>query len=129
MMPIKIISFKGQEIKITRGEDGLYRDPNGDVLAFEDPASMTDPISECGVAPFNLSPDSPLTPACAAHDIKYNTPVYQENHSRKEADKKLEQDLDTLSKGRWYHKIVPGLFYGIVRIFGGKFWENDKTNQ
>jgi hypothetical protein len=77
----------------------------------------------CGVGIASLPEDSPLTPACAAHDNAYQNPTYQKYNTRKKVDEKLYTDLRALGAS----KAVAWTMYKLARIFGARFWENADT--
>lgn len=125
---------EGWQADWTLGADGLWRDGYGTIMAVQDAVSA-DPIAECGVAPFNLPPDNILTPACVLHDYKSNSRAFQADHDRDEGDRDLRRDVRhidkfydrplTIRERVW--KALAWPVYWTVRVFGGKFWEDDKT--
>lgn len=102
----------------------LYYDPLGTIWALPEIPPGTDPVKQLGIGYlWALSPKNPWTPAATAHDYSYSSPAYQKFHTRLEADTKLYHDL--LSVGA--PQSVALLFYGIVRVVGGVFWDNPDT--
>lgn len=109
---------------LVRAPDGLYYDPLGTVWALQEFTPGSDPIIEIGIGHlWALSPNHPWTNAARFHDLAYSSPAYQKFHTRLEADTKLYHDL--LSVGA--PQSVALLFYGIVRVVGGTFWDNPET--
>jgi hypothetical protein len=123
----KFILFRGETIPLTLGDDGLWRTPDLTVWAMEDfKASSADVIDRCGIGVFSLGEDHPLTAACAAHDYMYSSRAFQLFHTRKEADEMLEQLVDKAGRGHWYRYLAKP-FKWLSRIFGAKYWENERT--
>lgn len=100
--------------------DGNWRDTSGTIWALREDGVFTDSDPRCGKAPLTINR---YADGCAAHDFAYNSPTYQEFHTRKEADQNLKKHLLMVGAP----KVVANLFYWIVRRVGGFFWENDKT--
>lgn len=121
------LPFRGEKIAVRFCADGFWRDGIGCIYGFIDDKTMTDKVVRCGVYPFALPANHPLSSACAPHDYAYSCPAYQVSHTREETDEKLERDLEIIAKGHWYDILVKP-FYWIARNFGGRYWENDKTN-
>lgn len=121
----KYLIWKGKIVILKKGEDGLYRDPDGCIIAVENEYSK-DPIVRCGVGRLSLPTSHPLTAACKPHDFMYNSAAYQAFHTREEADKEFKRLLSLVSEGKWYSEISQS-FYWIASIFGGRYWENEKT--
>ncbi len=109
-------------VKLTRRINLLWYDDNGTEFALSDGISV-DNVIRLGVGFFSLSEKNPLTNAARAHDFMYTSPAYQEYHTRKEADAVLYTHLRSLGA----NKLTAGTLWMLSRIFGGFFWENDKT--
>lgn len=115
--------------KLYLGEDGLWRNDGGTVFALRSKGDSVDPVNQCGVYPFvipqNMAPKE-LNAACTVHDYMYESPAYQLFHTRKEADKELARLIGLPATGFWGVLAVP--FWALSRLFGGRFWENKKTD-
>jgi len=122
----QVISFQGENITITKGKDGLWRDSTGCVYALVDDAASTDSKVRAGVGIFSMPEGSPINsdPAVAVHDYKYSSPAYQTFNTRKEADDALYEGI---KKMKTWHRHLALPFWALSRIFGGLFWENDET--
>lgn len=121
----KYIIFKGEVISLTELKPGFWYDPFGTVYALRGD-STADPVKRCGVWPFSVPMNlyfAKLNGSCSPHDYAYDTPVYQAFHTRKEADNYLRDVL--IANG---YSLLGRLFRSLARMFGGQFWENDKTN-
>lgn len=121
------VSFRQERIKVTMGNDCLWRDENGLIYGFIDNKYQKDRVTRLGVAPLALPTNIRINDAAKAHDYAYSSPAYQEFHSRKEADEVLEAQVEQLGYGTIWQALAKPFYY-IARIFGGKYWENDKTN-
>lgn len=112
--------------RLSRDERGLWKDKYGVIWALHDTHASIDDFSGCGVSPFAL-PNwhifKHLNEICAAHDYMYSSPAYQYFNTRKDADEYLEMLANQDEYFGWLGKP----FKYLSRIFGGKFWENDKT--
>lgn len=64
----------------------------------------------------------PLTPAGWIHDQLYRSDI-SKNLSRRYADKVFLEICNRLAGDSWKLKAQAHLFYRLVRIFGGRFWE------
>lgn len=79
----------------------------------------------CGVGILNTGPHDPMLPACEIHDRRY-----EEKHtsqSSKDADMEFLNNMLTIAHGRpvWQRPILyiqAYVYYAIVRIYGGLFW-------
>ncbi len=105
--------------------DGLYADSSGTIWALSESKTSADVIDRCGVGDLSLSPNHPLTAARKVHDFMYSSPAYQVFHTRKEADEELERLANLVDFGRYSFWAKP--LKWLSRLFGGKFWENNKT--
>ena len=123
----KFIVFRGETIELTENPDGFYHDDKGTIYSFTSADSSVDDSNHCGVGFFSLPDGHPLNAGCGSHDYAYSSPVYQAFHTRKEADKMLQSLLHQIPG--YSHSITPDIFYMLSRVFGGFFWENDKTNE
>lgn len=104
--------------------DGLYRDLEGTIWALPEVTPGADPVVQLGIGKiWAFTPEHPWTPAAVFHDAAYSNPTYQKFHTRLEADTKLYHDL--IAVGAPQHVAL--LFYGIVRMVGGQFWDNPET--
>lgn len=122
----RTVKFRGEAIVIHRHADGLWRDSNDCIYAFPDDASQSwDTVVRCGVWPFVLPADDPLTECCAKHDAQYSNQAWQISHNRSEADAELRDSILKTQKGWRRYMAYP--FYGLVRIFGGLFWSVKET--
>lgn len=116
----------GRTIQLTKNLDGFWADSEGTLYAYYETANTRDPVNRCGVAPLAL-PTWPIfvkmNDGCAPHDFAYSSPVYQAYHDRADADEYLESLLDQSGHPifGWFAKVIS-------RIFGGRFWENERTN-
>jgi len=129
------IVFKRTKYLVVEGEiltlqhssfTDTWYDDYGCLWAIEDDAKGADPVVRCGVGFASLPASHPLTDACRRHDYAYSSPTYQLFHTRKEADDFLYLQIKMVGKGHWY-RILATPFYRLVRTFGWKFWENEKT--
>lgn len=130
----RFIKFRGENIEINKSpEDSFWRDSEGCIYAEAD-LEAADYVDRCGIGLISLSENHPANRACKPHDFKYSSSVYQEFHTRKEADEDLERDIELLAEGdpstagdnKWW-SILGKPFKAISRILGGNFWENGKT--
>lgn len=121
--PTRFLVAGTQVVQIFKMPDGYWRDVWGTIFALRDDASSVDSVDRCGVGAFSLPSDVPVD--CAPHDYAYSSPAYQAFHTRKEADEYL-RSLVRQAPGVW--SLLSAPFYFISRIFGGKFWENEATN-
>lgn len=130
--PLIIIqTIKFGNVSLARCPDGLYRDVYGTVFAYRTDGKLSneDPDPRCGiypaVIPLRLTSDT-LAVACRVHDYLYESDAYQAFHPRSEGDNvfvSLEaQDTNT------FWRNARDSMHGLIRWFGGKAWENDKTN-
>lgn len=119
----RYIPFGKSVEELNQGEDGLWRDSQGTVWAFSEDKNSVDPVTRCGIGFFSLPEGSVINAGCRVHDYLYSSPTYQAYHTREEADEVLRQQLIKLK-----YPIIGRLFYRLSRLFGGKYWENKKTN-
>ncbi len=122
----KFLVWKGKVVTLTKGSDGLYRDPDGVIIAIENEYSK-DPIARCGVGLLSLSADSKLTSICRVHDYMYNSLAYQVFHTRDAADLWLYETIQKTLERKWYGSIIGPFFYWIPKLFGARYWENEAT--
>lgn len=101
---------------------GFKRDEFGTILAYPDKENSVDDKDVCGVGLFSLDPNDPLNEICRIHDNKYTNPVYQEFHSREEADKDLRIQIENAGR-----PLTGKVFYYLSKVFGRFFWENKRT--
>lgn len=121
----KWIAFRGTSIGLVKGLDGLWRDDTGTIYAYAE-GKQADASNNCGVGIFTLPDGHPLNDICKAHDFQYSSPAYQAFNTRKEADEYLRRTIQSSPQsGEWWLLAKP--FYWLTRLFGGKYWENDKT--
>jgi len=121
-----LVGPAGTKMHITQQADGLWYNDDGTVIALQDTSASVDPVNECGVAPFNLSPDNPLTKDCSVHDYMYSSPAYQRFNTEQEANEYLETLIENdKDAGLW--RLCAKPFYWITQLLGGFFWENDAT--
>ena len=64
----------------------------------------------------------PLTPAGWIHDQLYRSDI-SKNLSRRYADRVFLEICNRLAGNSWKLKAQAHLFYRLVRLFGGNFWE------
>lgn len=122
---IVIRGLKGEEIELVEGrEPGIFQDlKTGTIFALPDKGSSVDEVVRCGVGWASLPADHGFTPGCVAHDAAYSIPAYQKYYKRSEADNMLYTHLRLLGA----NKVQAWCMTTVARIFGGAFWENDKT--
>lgn len=118
----KFIVSKGRVITLTQLEDGLWVDPQGTVWAYQESTASVDDVDRCGIGIFSFDHSNPLNIYCKIHDYAYSSPAYQAFHTRKEADKQLENMVRSAG-----YPITSKIFYWITRLLGGFFWERDET--
>lgn len=112
---------------LTLGDDGLWRDDQGTIRAIADKGySSPDADNRAGYGIFSMPASHPCNGPAKIHDFEYSSPAYQKFHTRREADEELFQRLKQLPTER--RSLLPYIFYGIVRLFGGRFWDNKKTD-
>lgn len=122
---IRYLKFKGEIIPLYWIQPkNWYEDKDGTPYAYADAGG--DPVIRCGVGMLSFPVGSPLTEACAPHDFKYSSTVFQFYHSRAEADADLLRDLEKVSAGTAY-RVFAKPFYYLARWFGGQYWENNKN--
>ena len=118
----KYFSANGAVWEIKRFPDSLWRDRYGCIYALAEGEDSVDNIDRCGVGSFSLPLNHPANDACKAHDYKYSSPAYQLYYSRASADADLKRDLELVG-----YPVLGKVFSFISRLFGGKYWENNKT--
>ena len=111
---------------LTLSEDRRLYDEDGNEFACEDARLMTDREERAGVGVLSLPTSDPLTEPAKYHDFKYSCRVYELNHPRSEADKDLERDADALSPSL-VRRAINKIAYGLVRLFGGRYWDINET--
>lgn len=122
--PQFIVAGKDCLVELRYTEEGVWTDSKGTIFALRDKTASTDTITRCGVGWASLPVDDPLTAACAPHDYVYECPAYQLFHTRREADAYLASLVEQIPGWR---RFMAKPFYYIVRLFGGRLWENPKT--
>ena len=81
----------------------------------------------CGVYPFETSSKDTFTKACKLHDLAYiEGSIEQKIFSRKEVDQIFLKQMLELSGESKLKKAKAYTYYGLVRLFGGVFWEGSK---
>lgn len=123
-MKERFVIVSGSVERLILGQDGLWKDIDGTIWGFTE-ESEVDPIDRCGIGIFSLPSDSPLTGACKVHDNQYSNRTFQYFHTRAEADLQLAENL---SRAPTILRLLSTPFYYLSRIFGGRYWENNKTN-
>lgn len=119
----RYIPFRSEVIELTFGEDGLWRSSDGVIIAYPyEPYDKND--VKAGIGFISMPHDDPITCLIAAHDYMYECPAYQMFHTRAEADADLKEKL---KYAQGWRKILRYPFYIVSRIFGGFWWENNKT--
>lgn len=79
----------------------------------------------CGYSVFSLPTDHPFTPACQAHDARFEEKATGEaTQSRNLSDKQLLKDMLAIAAARKSFKLKAQayLLWGIARTFGRLFW-------
>lgn len=122
LLTAKFFAFKGKVYEIRKCDDNQWRDEFGCIYALADFENMVDLKNVCGVGIFSLPEGHPANEICAIHDFKYSSTTYQLYHTRREADEELERDLNKIG-----YPIFGRIARFVSRIFGKRFWENDKT--
>jgi len=118
----RYIVFKGETITLTKHEDGLWRSDFGTIYAFREETSGLNRKDLCGVFPFVIPIENPMSDGCRVHDGLYSNPAYQAFHTRKEADEHMLRMHKLSTKGSvWGFLSKP--FYYLVRVFGGLVWK------
>lgn len=86
-----------------------------------------DPIAGCGISNIWLTRvDDPFKSACDWHDSAYESgSSEQQIYSRKTVDT-IFLNIMLREASTLYLKARAHLFYGLVRAFGGKYWEGEK---
>lgn len=112
---------------LVRGEDGLWRDEEGTIIALPEKTSSVDDKVRCGVGVASLPEDHWATDACRPHDYKTSSPAYQAFHNRSEAEDDFDRDLGILAERSWGRRIVAVALSTISRLSSWDFWENKKT--
>lgn len=113
--------------ELTYNEKGLWVSSDGTIWALRRDSGSKDDVDRCGIEPFALPLDSPLTPLCRVHDYMYESPAYQMFHTRKQADKELMRLIGASDVGSFW-KLFKRPFYWLSRQFGRNAWENESTN-
>jgi hypothetical protein len=112
--------------RLSRDENGLWRDKHGVIWALRSDSASVDDYQGCGVHLAAL-PDwhifRNLNEICARHDYMYSSPAFQFFYTRKDADEYLEALINQAE----YFSVVAKPFKWLSRIFGGRFWESNKT--
>ncbi len=67
------------------------------------------------------SPDFNFTDCCNVHDEDYGAAKI----TRWQADKKLRQCISKKGVGFYKFKVLPWVYWGSVRVFGGKHYGNE----
>lgn len=119
----KYIVLPGKVVKLCYNERGLWQDNLGTIWALRDGKASVDSKDRAGVGIFSID-DPELNRLTKSHDYMYSSPAYQFFHSREEADTHLKNQLKQASS---WKKILAKPFYCISRVFGGLFWENERT--
>lgn len=87
---------------------------------------MTDDKAEgCGISKIWLTrEDDPFRPACNWHDSAYLEGSEASKHlSRKETDRRFLIQMLDIAKSDAKLRLKAIIYYGLVRLFGGRFWE------
>ena len=121
----RFINFRGETIPLSYGQDGLWRDEHGGVYGFMESGACTDEVVRLGVYPFALPAHWDINKLAKAHDYMYSCPAYQMFHTRKEADRALRKMLK--HHGGRFWSLLRWPIYLITRVFGGRYWENERT--
>lgn len=108
---------------IVRGKDGFFRDKDGVIYALAEEDNSIDKKTRLGVGVFSLPECDSLNDAAKAHDFAYSSSVFQEYHTRKEADNILKNQLFLLAGNNPIKKAKAYIIYKISRLFGSFFWE------
>lgn len=122
MINKKYIITQSETVELNLLDSGLWVDSSGTVYSDRDSASV-DFMDRCGVGCASFPIDSPLNDACKAHDYVYISKAYQTFHTRKEADEMLYKHFKLI-----HQPVLAVILYRLARWFGGKYWENPKTN-
>lgn len=121
-----VVSKRFGSIELRKGPDGFWTSADGTIWAFSDYDNSVDRVDRCGVGFFSLPTTSPLTKNCKPHDYVYTSEVYQAFHTRSEADRYLSDLIEndrSVGRLRWLAKP----FWFLSRLFGGRYWENNDT--
>jgi hypothetical protein len=79
----------------------------------------------CGIWPFLLT-NTRFYPACQWHDRAYEIRSWQQKDmTRKQVDEWFLVQMLFIAGNNLYHRSRAYLFYGIVRLLGGFFWEGE----
>lgn len=114
-------------IELRQDKDGRWFSEDGTEYALSDDGASADPIVRCGVGTFSLPADSPFTPGCKAHDTLYSTPAYQSSNPRSRADRVLLDQLLIVAGRNPLKRLSAYAMYAAARLFGARFWEDDRT--
>jgi hypothetical protein len=115
----------GKVIYLYEDDEGLLSDLDGTIYALRNSQEGKDP-DQCGVGLFSLPPGFKLSDACKVHDYMYESPVYQKEYTREDADKYLESAIEKIA-GTSVYKLLAKPFRLLARLFGRGKWENAKT--
>lgn len=128
MKPVPVTVFRAVHGKTIRLQsDGRWLDEDGNEYGISEPNLSIDATVRLGVGAASLDPNHPLSPAATAHDFAYSSPAYQRSNPRSRADGLLDQQMRELSGNKFQRHIVRPVLSALARIFGGIFWENDRT--
>lgn len=124
MQPGDVLMYLHTPLAVT--EDRRLIDPFGNEYACEDELLMTDKNEVAGVGIFSLPASDPFTSAAKAHDFRYSSKVYQETHTRSEADEALREGLESAATS-WWRRRAAMVCYWLARGLGSGVWEKDST--
>ena len=83
----------------------------------------------CGVGPLTTSKEDIFYPACVWHDKAYTRgSKYQEYMSRGDVDDIFLSKMLDIAEDNATKTAKAFLYYGLVRIFGGIFWEGKSSD-
>lgn len=123
----RYIPLKDGVIVLTQNEDGLWCDETGCIYAVREDSAMTDKVDRIGVWPFVFPFKTRLDDIYKVHDYLYSCPAYQFFHTREEADAWAREWHEAWTKTSWPLRLLAQPFYFLMRTFGGRYWENEKT--
>jgi len=123
------VTGKDNVTTLIKNKSGFWCDSEGTLYSFVENDKATDLKKRCGVWPFALplwGVFIELNEECAIHDNMYGMPVFQAYNGRSVADAALDTVIESKSGSKWY-RIFRAPIKVVVRLLGGKYWDNSKT--
>lgn len=124
--PFRVVYAGKLRVVLHQDQDGLWRDDSETIYGFSNRDASWDKESRFGVWPIALPKSDPLSQGPGTvHDAQYENAVWQEFHSREEADNALKENIERTQTG--WRRLTAWPAYAAVRLFGGLFWDVKKT--